>query len=85
MSGNKYNLKDFKNMAQALESEFKNHQDATKLTKKLMTMCGNRGISTTECEQMTPEVIHILNQIWNVKHNSKQTVVNTIVKNADTS
>ena len=85
MSGNKYNLKDFKNMAHALESEFKNHQDVTKLTKKLMTMCGNRGISTTECEQMTPEVIHILNQIWNVKHNSKQTVVNTVVKNADTS
>lgn len=85
MSGNKYNLKDFKNMAQALESEFKHHQDATKLTKKLMSMCGNRGISTTECEQMTPEIIHILDKIWNVKHNSKQTVVNTIVQKSDTS
>lgn len=85
MSGNKYNLKDFKNIAHALESEFKNHQDVTKLTKKLMTMCGNRGISTGECSQMTPEIIHILNQIWNVKYNSKQTIVNTIAKNSDTT
>jgi hypothetical protein len=83
MSGSKYNLKDFKNMAHALESEFKNHQDVTKLTKKLMSMCANRGVSTAECNTMTPEVIHILNQIWNVKHSSKQTVVNTIAKHAD--
>lgn len=84
MSGNKYHLKDFKNMAQALESEYKNHQNVTKLNKKLMSLCANRGISTTECQNMTPEIMHILNQIWNVKHGSKQTVVNTIVHSNNT-
>lgn len=84
MSGNKYQLKDFKNMAQALEAEYKNHQDVTKLNKKLMTMCANRGISTAECQNMSPEFMHILNQIWNVKHGSKQSVINTIAKNVDT-
>lgn len=81
-----YTLSDFKNMAKTLEKEYKHHSNIAKLHQYLTKTCVEQGNSQNVCDtSIEPAVQLILSQIWNMKFDSKQTVLNDIANTIDKS
>lgn len=76
-------LKDFKNLADTLEKEYKQQGTIAKLYNKLYDMCKSKGETNEECDLNAKQGQLIIAEIWKLRHSSKQNVLNAIVKDVD--
>lgn len=73
-------LKEFKNLANVLEKEYRQQGNIAKLYNKLFEICKSKGESDEVCKTNSTQAQIIISEIWRLRHVSNQNIVNAVAQ-----